>query len=72
MTKTNNLTLFSDKSEHVSIFDQRGTWMERRSMAAILEMPQYVVYQKPLLCSHSLPKFQTFNKYRTIMPISCA
>ena len=34
-----NLTLFSEKSEHVSIFDPT-------SMAAILEMPQYVAYQK--------------------------
>ena len=39
--KTNNLTLFSEKLEqfltHVEL---------SRSMAAILEMPQYVAYQK--------------------------
>ena len=43
-----------------------------RSMVAILEMPQYVAYQE--LVAHdllSLPaKSHTFNKYRTIMPIS--
>ena len=37
---TNNLTLFLEKSEHVSISDPCGTF---RSMAAILEM-QNVAY----------------------------
>ena len=41
--KTNNLTLFS---ENWSVF-QFLTYVElSRSMAAILEMPQYVAYQK--------------------------
>ena len=35
------LTLFSEKLEHVSIFDSCIT---PRSMAAIIEMPQYVAY----------------------------
>ena len=45
-----------------------------RSMAATLETPQYVAYQKNVafaLLSLST-KFQTFNKCRTIMPLSCA
>ena len=45
-----------------------------RSTAAILEMQQYVAYQKnvayALLTLSTIS--QTFNKYRTIMPISCA
>ena len=41
--KINNLTLFSGKFEHVSIL----THVElSKVMAAILEMPQYVAYQK--------------------------
>ena len=45
-----------------------------RSATTILEMPQYVVYQKNV--AYALltlsTKFHTFNKSRTIMPISCA
>ena len=42
--KTNNFTLLSEKSEHVSIFDPCRELS--RSTAAILKMPQYVAYQK--------------------------
>ena len=38
--KTNNLTLFSEKSEHVSIFDPRGTLKVNGSHLG------YVAYQK--------------------------
>ena len=41
-----------------------------RSMVAILEMPQYVAYQKNVafaLITLST-KFHTFNRYYTIMP----
>ena len=54
--KTNNLTLFSEKSEHVIIFDPHATL----KMAATLEIQQYVAYQKMLLmlCFHSLPNLR--------------
>ena len=41
--KTNKLTLFSEKLEHVSIFDPRGTLKVNDSHS---EVPQYVAYQK--------------------------
>ena len=45
-----------------------------RSMAAFLEMPQYVAYQKNV--AYGLftvsTKSHTFNRYCTIIPVSCA
>ena len=45
-----------------------------RPMAAILEIPQYVVYQKNV--AYALftlsTKSHTVNKYRSVMPLSCA
>ena len=45
-----------------------------RSMAAILEMPQYVAYQKNVAYAlfTFFTKFYTFNRYGTIMPRSGA
>ena len=58
--KTNNLTLFSEKSEHVSIFDPCGTLkvtgghLENATICGILE--------KCCLCFvYTLPKFHTFD-----------
>ena len=47
--KTNNyiLTLFSDKSEHVSIFDSRGTFLEHLgnvTMCGIMAYQNNVLY----------------------------
>ena len=42
------------------------------SMAAILEIPQYVAYQKNDALLSLYTKSRTFNKYRTIMSFSCA
>ena len=65
-SKTNNLTLFSEKFlTHVEL---------SRSTAAILQMPQYVAYQKNVaiaLLTFST-RFYTFNSNRTKMQISCA
>ena len=66
--ETNILKLFTEKSKHVSIFGPYGT---SRSRAAILEMPQYVAYQKNvayalLTCS---TKSHNFKKYCTIIPL---
>ena len=45
-----------------------------RSIAAILQIPQYVAYQKNV--AYALftlsTKFHTFNRYSTIMPLSGA
>ena len=66
------MTLFSEKSG--SMF-QFLTHVElSRSMVAILEMPQYVAYQKNV--AYALftlsTKSHTFNRYCTIMPLSGA
>ena len=43
---TNNLTLFSEESEHFSIFDPCGTL---KVNGGYLGMPQYVAYQKNIV-----------------------
>ena len=64
-------TIFTE----IGAFLQFLTYVElSRLMTAILEIPQYVAHQKngvyALLTLFT--KSQTFYKYRTIMPLSCA
>ena len=62
--KTNIFTLSSEKLEHVSILTRveisRSTWPSWK----------YVAYQKKKMLRTLSTKSDTFNKYRTVMPIS--
>ena len=70
--KTSNLTLFSEKSEHVSIFDPCGTLkvngghLGNATICSISE--KNVAFALFMLSTKS----ETFNRYRTIMPLSYA
>ena len=62
------LTLFSKKSEHVSIFDPRGTLKVNGSHLG--NAATCGISEKCCLC-FAFTFYQIFNKYRTIMPLSC-
>ena len=68
--KTNNLTLRSEKSKHVSIFDPCGIF---KVNAAILEMSQYVAYQKNVayFFIKLSAKSPSFNILCTMDVLSC-
>ena len=68
----NNLTLFSEKSEHVLNFGLRGTLKINGSHfenATIFSISEKLSHYALLTLSI---KFHTFNKYHTIMPLSYA
>ena len=58
------MTLFSEKSEHVSIFDQGSRTLKVWSTAAILEMP-YVAYPKNV--AYALLTLDLLTKFHTLI-----